>query len=102
MQRHHELRKKYQNAGRGDKIAEARRRTKKHGDDFAALGDHSANLEARRSFFRGSRRLSTPSLVSGITDFKLNSENKYGDDLKTVYNWPFSQFFLPFFAYLHL
>ena len=40
--------KKDQNAGRGDKIAEARRRSEKHGDDFAALGDHSTNLETRR------------------------------------------------------
>ena len=44
---------------RGDKMAEAKR----HGDSFAGPGGNSANLEARRSFLRGSWRLCTPSLI---------------------------------------
>ena len=39
-----------QNAGRGDRMAEVRRRSKRHGDGFARPGGHSANLEAWRSF----------------------------------------------------
>ena len=37
------------NAGRGDCIAEARRRSVRHGDNLDWLGGHSANQEAQRS-----------------------------------------------------
>ena len=47
-------------------MAEACRRSKRDGDGFAGSGGHSANLEARRSFLRGSWRLSTPSLTHPI------------------------------------
>ena len=46
-----------QNAGCGDKMEEARRPSDRHGDGFVGPGGHSANLEARRSFLRGSWRL---------------------------------------------
>ena len=39
-----------QNAGRGDRMAEARRRSERHRESFAGSSGHSANLEARRSF----------------------------------------------------
>ena len=51
-----------QNAGRGDRMAEARRRRKRLEDCFAGPGGLSANLEARRSFLRGSCRLCNPFL----------------------------------------
>ena len=51
-----------QNAGLGDRTAEDRRGSERHGDGFAGLGGHSANLEARRLFLRSSCRLGTPSL----------------------------------------
>jgi len=37
-----------QNAGRGDRMAEAWRRSKRHGDRFKGPGGHSGNLEAWR------------------------------------------------------
>ena len=37
-----------QNAGCGDKMAEARKRSERHGDVFSGPGGHSANLEACR------------------------------------------------------
>ena len=55
-----------QNAGRGDRMTEARRCSERQGDCFAGPGGNSANLEARRSFLRGSWRLSTPSLTHPI------------------------------------
>ena len=36
------------NAGLGDKMVEARRRSVRHGDVFTGPGGHPANLEARR------------------------------------------------------
>ena len=53
-----------QNAGRGDKIAEAWRRIERHQDGFTGPGGNTANLEAARSFLRGSWRLCTPSLLT--------------------------------------
>ena len=35
-------------------MAEARRRSERHGDGFAGPGGHYANLETWRSFLRGS------------------------------------------------
>ena len=49
-----------QNVGRGDRMAEARRHSKRHGDGFMGPGGSSGNLEAWRSFFRGTWRLCTP------------------------------------------
>ena len=37
--------------------------SRREGDGFAGPGGHSANLEAWRSFLRGSWRLCTPSLL---------------------------------------
>ena len=37
-----------QNAGRGDRIVEACRRSERHGEGFVGPGGHSANLEARK------------------------------------------------------
>ena len=51
-----------QNAGRGDRMAEARRRSKRHGDGFSGPGVHFANLEARRSFLQGAWLLCAASL----------------------------------------
>ena len=49
------------NAGRGVRVAEARRRSVRHGDDFDYLGGHSENLESPEVTLRGSWRLCTPS-----------------------------------------
>ena len=49
-----------QNVGRGDRMAEVRRRSERHGDGFMGPGGSSGNLEAWRSFFRGTWRLCTP------------------------------------------
>ena len=51
-----------QNAGCGDKMAEARKRSERHRDVFSGPGGHSANLEALRSFLQSSWRLCTTSL----------------------------------------
>ena len=51
-----------QNAGLGDGISEAWRRSEKHWDDFKGLGDRSANQEASEVISRGSWRLCIPSL----------------------------------------
>ena len=58
-----------QNAGRGDRMTEARRCSERQGDCFAGPGGHSANLEARRSFLRGSWHLCTPSPTQQILSF---------------------------------
>ena len=50
------------NAGRGDKMAEAQKRSERHRDGFAGPGGYSENMEAWRSFLRGSWRLCTPPL----------------------------------------
>ena len=52
-----------QNAGRGDRMAGDLVKSWRPGDSFAGPVCHSANLEARRSFLRGTWRLCTPSLV---------------------------------------
>ena len=49
-----------QNVGRGDRMAEVRRRSERHGDGFMGPGGSSGNLEAWRSFFRGTWRLCIP------------------------------------------
>ena len=46
-----------QNAGRGERSAEAFRRGERHGDGFAGFGGHSANQEAPEVILRGSWRL---------------------------------------------
>ena len=54
--------------GDGDKMADSRRQSKRHRDGFMGPEGHSANLEACRTFLRGSWRLSTPSLTDkGLT-----------------------------------
>ena len=52
-----------QNAVRGDRMVGGLVTSRRLGDGFAGPGGHSANLEARRSFLRGSWRLCTPSLM---------------------------------------
>ena len=44
--------------------------SQRQGDGFAGPGGHSANLEVRRSFLRGSWRLSTPSHVHLLLYFQ--------------------------------
>ena len=39
--------------GRGDRLAEARRCSERHGGGFAGPGGHSASLEAQKSFLAG-------------------------------------------------
>ena len=53
----------YKNAGRRDCIAEARRRSVWHGDDFDWLVAHSANQEAPEVNSRGSWLLCTSYLT---------------------------------------
>ena len=49
-----------QNAGHGDKMVEVLRRRERHRGGLTGPGGHSENLEARRSFLRGSWRLCPP------------------------------------------
>ena len=49
-----------QNAGHGDKMVEVLRRRERHRGGLTGPGGHSENLEARRSFLRGSWRLCIP------------------------------------------
>ena len=51
------------NTGCGDKVAEARGRSARHGDGFYWLGGHPANQEAPEFSSRGSWLLFTPFLV---------------------------------------
>ena len=60
------------NAGRGDRLAGGLVTSLRLGDGFVGPGGHSANLEARRSFLRGSWRLCTPSLVEGVVNLALS------------------------------
>ena len=71
--------------GAGDRIAEARRRRKRLGVGFVAPGGHSENLEARRSFLRGSWRLCTPSLVVTIARISRLSQFTPKSDMRPVY-----------------
>ena len=52
-----------QKAGHGDRLAEARRGSKRHRDGFAGLGGHSAYQEAQEVISRDSRRPCTPFLL---------------------------------------
>ena len=49
-----------QNVGHGDRLLEAWKRSKSHGDSFVVPGGHSATMEAWRLFLQASCRLCTP------------------------------------------
>ena len=63
-----------QNVGRGDRLAEARRCSERHGGGFAGPGGHSASLKAQKSFLLGSRRLSPLFLALNKGSLSLGDE----------------------------
>ena len=64
------------NAGRGDRVVEAWRRSVRHGDGFDWLGGHSVNYEAPEVSFSGLmvalHPLPTPAVHASGSDIYIN------------------------------